>query len=252
MIRSLALLVLGGLLTASGVQAEDVPVPVGPAFPGPWRASLSYTVQRGDFGTDTTQTLGELDLGLRYRFASGAVQVNLPYVRLQSRDSTGQVVSTQGVGDASVGARIRLSDQQRGMPALSALGELKLPTADEANGLGTGEPDLTAGLGLDAFVTANAFWFSDLSYTLVGQPPGASLRDRWRLALGAGGYLPGGLVLTASLEQRTAAYDGATDARELLLGMAQGVTRGWQLALSKGLSDGAPDFGATAGLYATF
>ena len=83
------------------------------------------------------------------------------------QDPTGHDES--GVGDVRLGIRHRMWDEHRGQPAIGVLAEVKLPAADEDDGLGTGFID--AGFGAiasrevqDALVTG----FYRLDF--LGQP----------------------------------------------------------------------------------
>lgn len=216
------------------------------------QAGLAYTQERGDFGTTTTSTLRELAVALRYGFKRGNVRVTVPYLWVEDRDATGATTRAQGLGNVYVAGRVWLSEQRGQRPALSVIGEVKLPTASESAGLGSGYADFTAGLGLDAFVTRDAFWFADAAYTVIGHAANDPVLNPWRLTVGGGSYLPAQFVVSAALEQRGAVYAGDPVAREALLAVSQGSTRGWRLALSKGLTDGAPAVGITVGAFADF
>lgn len=256
--RPAALAVVLTLLLAllrPAVAADDARRPDAlPAAPAahPWRAGVSLTAAQGDYGTDVTQTLVALSALLGYRGARVEARVGVPYLWLSSEDATGATASTEGVGDTRLDARFLATHQRGAWPALSVLAALKLPTADEAEGLGTGETDVTAGAGLDAFLSRSVFWFLDADYTWIGDPPGLELRDSMRTAAGGGVYLGPTLVLSAALEHRGAIYPDEPDAQELSVALARLGTLGWQAALVAGLSDGAPDASATVGVTAAF
>lgn len=78
-----------------------------------------------------------------------------------------------GVGDLVVGARHRFADETARNPSFAVQGSLKLPTADEDDGLGTGELDV----GFAGIATRN---LGDLSLTgfyqldVLGDPAGGT------------------------------------------------------------------------------
>ncbi len=64
-----------------------------------------------------------------------------PYLMLM--DATGH--EENGVGDVRLGIRHRLWEESEGVPAIGVLAEVKLPVADEDQGLGTGFVDAAFG-----------------------------------------------------------------------------------------------------------
>jgi hypothetical protein len=208
---------------------------------------MVLTVEQGDFGTGTEQTLTELSASVTYRAGAGAVRATLPYLSLESAGTR-----VQGAGDVRLDGSWRLRTQQGLLPALRALAALKLPTADAQAGLGTGEADVALGLAADAFVSDDAYWFADVDYTWVGHDADYPLLHQWRLGAGGGLYLSGTLVLSATLDGRTPAYAGESAPLSLGLGLAGGERIVWQLAVRRGLSTAAADVGVALGLGVDF
>jgi len=152
-----------------------------------------------------------------------------------------------GFGDVRVKAAVRLLDAPRG-GRLSARAGVKLPTASDERGLGTGHLDGWAGLGwrregwttgVEAFVE----WRS------LGDPDGIPLEDG-----PAGGlflYWPIGRgELSVGTEAYTAAYAGDEAPWSAVTTAVVPAGRRAEAAfeLHAGLSETAPDLGLTFGL----
>ncbi len=152
-----------------------------------------------------------------------------------------------GLGDVRLqGARWIGHDSPVGRFSLRA--GVKLPTADEDHGLGTGRSDLWAGVGW-----RRQGWATDfeayLEWVKLGDPPGLVLKDGAAAGVlvdwprGRGG-------LKAGLEVVDAGIDG-DPARVRAIGEAYGTMgkrSGWGMEISAGLTDSAPDFGLAVAL----
>ncbi len=119
------------------------------------RPDMAATPQRPSFSTNTATTcVGclELEAGValdEHRLDSPlllkvGVRENLeffagwsPIVRLSNGDSE------SGIGDVVLGTRVRFHDGDDQRPALAGQVAIKLPTADEADGIGSGETDIS-------------------------------------------------------------------------------------------------------------
>lgn len=152
-----------------------------------------------------------------------------------------------GLGDARMTAAVRVGhDRPSGIWSLH--GGVKLPTADESEGLGTGEADGWLGVtwlreGWHADVEAWAEWCA------LGDPPGYDLEDG-----PAGGLLvrwPVGRVeLAAGADAGTAVYTGLPSRRSAVLLVRGGAGRRsvWEVEARAGLSDASPDLGVAVSL----
>jgi len=63
--------------------------------------------------------------------------------------------------------------------------KVKFPTADKDRGLGTGEFDETLGVDVSKRLIDALFGFLTLSYTFIGDPPGADFRNSFGWSVGA-------------------------------------------------------------------
>jgi hypothetical protein len=74
-----------------------------------------------------------------------------------------------GFGDTQLKLKYRLVDEKEWLPALTVAGKLKIPTASDKKGLGTGEADF----GINAIATKNItkrlVLHANLGYTFIGE-----------------------------------------------------------------------------------
>ena len=176
-----------------------------------------------------------------------------PYRRVDRR-LTGQRDDGEGIGDLTLGSRHRFWVGSEGQAGAAQV-RVKLPTADEDDGLGTGEIDFfLAGIyshPVDDRLLTNAF----LELGVVGDPDGGADRQN-ALALSA----------TYALEGRTSIFSEVaqihhTDGPDPLfttIGFAYALFPGTALdfGVAVGLNDDAPDavlqFGVTTNVGHVF
>ena len=217
---------------------------------------------QGDFGTSDTTHSFFLPVTLRYlgdRFDVGMTG-SLIYLDTASRvvvvdglptpAERQRRTSDTGFGDLIFRGRYYAFDDpgvESPLPAVAPFLKIKAPTADESKGLGTGEWDVAFGVEVDKRFR-EFFLLGDASYTVVGDPPGQSFRNRPAASIGIGRYVQPDLAVIALLDWRRSLVRGRDDALELV-GLVQ-------LRLSPtlivtpnafvGLTDGSPDFGLGA------
>lgn len=136
--------------------------------------------------------------------------------------------------------------------ALDGTARVKLPTADEDDGLGTGETDL--GFQVDAYVTRDRLTpFLGIGYTFFGDPAGLQLDDAMNYSVGATYRLDARDSVGGSLDGRERVSPGSAEQRELVAYWTRRFSGPWraQFYFLLGLADGSPDhgLGATA-IYA--
>jgi len=210
---------------------------------------LSAGFKTGDFGTPTRSDLLYFAptfgyVALRYDYS-----VTVPYLSLTA-PTAGQSTTQSGVGDvvARGGRELAAGTSWSLYGALA----VKLPTADEARGLGTGETDLGAfaTLGRDFGSTR----LSLLAGTIkTGDPPGQALSDLRLYGIGLAGWA-GATRLYGSIEGRTATVPGAHNPLEVNVGAVHRLSARYWLksAAFTGLNDGGPRYGASLGFVYWF
>ena len=126
------------------------------------------------------------------------------------------------LGDLWLGAKVNLTSQYRQAPAaLGIRGLVKLPTADEDEGAGTGKPDFA----VDAIVSSEINRRVELSafggFIVRGDPEGFDLLNGFRWGVGVGTPSRRALRLTAELHGEVYGGDAVTIEGPRILG---GVT----------------------------
>lgn len=242
-----------------GEQSPAIrPAPRGPAM----ELSTGLEHQEGDYGTG--ERIETLSVPTSLRIGVGQVQFSatLPYLRI---DAPGNVVGgggtgflglpiivdptqpaarerREGIGDLRLGAAYTVPSAAVG---LTFTGQLKVPTASERKGLGTGEFDYAVGAELSKTL-GRVTPFVGVGYTMPGDPEGFDLRNS--LSARAG--------LAAQMGPRVrghVAYGYAQslsplfpDEQQISTGLNAGISDRLSLGIygNAGLSEGAPDIGA--------
>lgn len=158
---------------------------------------------------------------------------------------SGATVTESGLGDV-VGAftfyELYVSDQANFI--VDATGKIKFGTADEAQGLGTGENDYTVQLDAYRFFERLSLQGS-AGYRLRGNPPGADLNNVFLASVG-GAYLASENALVGMyFDYRESSIGGADDIQELSGFASFRLGRAWRMELYAftGLTDSSTDFG---------
>lgn len=258
------MLALVCIFTAARAGAEP---PQGAAV---WKFSSSLNYDTGKYGTPDRTNSVYIPFTLKRYFHEGDLSVTVPYLR---QSSAGQVTwvggkpmrvdkapraptasSESGLGDIMLRGTYELMREGPGAFDLGLAGRIKLPTADEDKGLGTGELD--GGAGLEFAKELNAGWtlLADAYYTVIGDPAGVDFNNQLALDLGFYRTLKENLGLTVLYETQSAISDGGTDPRSLSGTLSYGASAGLQFSggLTLGLSDGSPDAGVSAGFSRKF
>jgi hypothetical protein len=158
---------------------------------------------------------------------------------------SGATVTESGLGDV-VGALtiydLYVSDSANFV--IDATGKIKVGTADETKGLGTGENDFT--LQLDAYRFFNRLSLQgSAGYRLRGEPPGVDLNDVFLASVG-GAYLASDNALVGMyFDYRESAISGSDDIQEVSGFASFRLSRAWRMELYAftGLTDSSTDFG---------
>ena len=228
------------------------------------KAGISY--EQGDYGTGDESRAIYAPLTFKYLGERFDVGLTVPWLYLESEEGVTQVdgdvtrgrgrgqgrrgrerdVSAAGLGDISLKGRWFLLDDQPAswIPALTPFARIKFPTADEDRNLGTGEADFGFGVEFDKQF-GRTFVFGDVSYTVIGDPPGEDFRNRPGVSLGVGYDVTPTLTASAQIDWRRALVSGSDDPVDLIATLAIRLSRTVSIipSLVIGLTNGSPDFG---------
>lgn len=212
---------------------------------------MSGGYKTGDFGTTTKSELYYLSPVLGYVTPRYDASVTVPYLSL-SNATGGTTTTERGLGDVVVrGGRVLISEGDGGFSLHGALA-VKLPTADQDKGLGTGETDYGAFFSVhqrfDA-IKVSAF----TGYIKVGDPPSVNYDDIYLYGIGLA-RLFSSTELYASFEGRRATVPGAEDPREVNVGFFHVLNAYYAVKGSTfvGLNNGGPDSGLSIGIVKWF
>lgn len=232
------------VLVALGLAMVPSPTP---AADGQVYVALDGGILSGDFGTPVRNTLYSIVPTLGYMAKDYDLSVTVPYVSL-TQSAAGQSVTESGLGDIVARAGyVLIREGDRGV-SLNGAVSVKLPTADEAKGLGTGKADIGATLLLgERFGPVRLDLLG--GYIKVGDPAGQDYNDVYLYGVGVSGTT-GGTGLYASLEGRRALVVGADNPLEAHIGFFhlfshRTAIRGSAFA---GLNDGGPAYGVSFGV----
>jgi len=225
--------------------------PVASAAGGRSYFELSAGGMSGDFGTPTTYRLYSLSPTLGYVAPAYDLSVTVPYLVLTS-EIAGESQAERGIGDVLLrGGAVLLQETSFGL-SLGGGAAVKLPTADENKGLGTGEADYAASASLqqrlrEYRVTVLA------GYLLTGDPAGIEYQDGLFYGVGLARSFTA-TTLYAALEGRRAALAGFDNPQEVSVGFFHLFNADYAVKghVFVGLNDGGPDRGGSLGLVRWF
>jgi len=237
------------ILTIPAVQAEDDPQ---------LNFSVGYDYSTGSYGNRSDTDIHYIPFSLSYKAFPWNLKLTVPYIRITGPGGVvggvdgGVVIGTgsnkrmteQGIGDAVISTSYALDALWNSGPFVDLTGKIKLATADEDKGLGTGENDYS--LQIDVANTYEQITpFATLGYKIMGDPSGIELDDIWFASVGFDYKISSSLNSGVSLDFREAAFSGSEDPKE-------GVGYlNWKLSNNLsvmsyavvGFSDGSPDAG---------
>lgn len=256
----------------------------GPEDQGPkpsWQVGGSAFFSSGKYGTDTRTDTLYVPLSLRRLFDDGDLTLVIPYVTVTSNCGVTVVsgepirtgglcprtpstpsgtfpsrVTASGLGDVLLIGRYYLYTEREGglLPSILVSGRIKAPTADSDRGLGTGEWDEGAGLGLTKLLTDKLVGLADVGYTIIGKPEGVNLRNQWSYDVGLGYYFAPTLLGSVYYEEARALVSGLQNPRDIFAGLTWRLAQDFRLnaGVEKGLTSGAPEYGFSVGASLRF
>ncbi|MDH3703005.1 MAG: transporter [Alphaproteobacteria bacterium] len=218
---------------------------------------VDYTT--GDYGTGSNTDILFIPFTGKYEHGPWVVGMTIPYIHI---DGDGSVVGgTDGspiVGDESGGGRTVKSGlgdivalltysilpKKKTLPLVELTGKIKFPTANENDGLGTGEFDYSVQVDISQKF-GKITPFGTLGYRFVGEPSGTNLNDIFFLSLGGSYALQEKWSAGLIFDYRQSTSDAADDPAELTPFVVWKVHKDWSLNTYGliGLTDGSADYG---------
>jgi hypothetical protein len=239
----------------SAVRAEGLTLATGFDY-----TSGKYT------GTEDTQIL-YVPFIAKYETGPWALRATVPYLRI---DGPGNVIGAgadrvtvpgantarrteSGLGDVVLSAFYNVLNERRSAIGLDLGAKVKLGTADENKGLGTGETDWS--LQADLFKPlGKATLFGSLGHRWYGDPPGINLKNVFYGSVGGAYRMSADTSAGLAYDYRPAITDGGGEISELTAFVTRRLSREWKVQpyLVLGFGRASPDWGAGAQLAYSF
>lgn len=242
------------------------------AVPAPaqdWEFGSSALFESGKYGGTRRVASVYVPLTLKRTFANSDLSLAVPFTRQSSVGPVTRVGgrmarvappgaaasrgAQSGPGDLIARGTYLIKRDGPGSFGFALGGRLKLPTADEKKGLGTGQLDQGAGFEFSKELNPRWTLLADGWYTIVGDPKGLDFNNQLDLSVGFRKPLEGGLDLLVRYETYSALVDGNSDPRDLRAELARtaGGLR-YSAALALGMSKGSPVYVLGAGCSSKF
>jgi hypothetical protein len=218
--------------------------------------------EEGDYGTSDSTSLWRIPLSISYRKTNFSLFASVPLLFASSEGdiiissrpnhgSSGMSSSTvrnkdeivSGIGDLVLSGSYYLSPDARKEIEYRLTAVYKFGTADVDKGFGTGEDDVSLEAGLVKNIDEYAL-SGTLGYEISGDTPDFTYHDVFYGTAGLTKQLAGSKQVGSYLYFSQALTDASKEPLELsfFYYTPTAKTRSLYLFLSKGLSDGSPDF----------
>jgi len=237
------------------------------AAPGRFTLRMGVGYDQGDFGTaeisrayyapfSLRYTLSRFDVGISSAFAridtAGGIRL-IDGVPTPTNSASGPLLES-GLGDTTIRSRYFMmidAGRDTARPSITPFVKVKIPTADEQRGLGTGKTDYGFGVEVDKEL-GPVFLFGDAGYTVVGKIPALNFRNRPTASIGVGKQLSENVTVSSLLDWRRSIIAGNTNPAELVGVLSYRASPRVTVTPNAflGLTDGSSDFGA--GLQMSF
>lgn len=159
-------------------------------------------------------------------------------------------ISSSGIGDIRMAVSGKLAGGGAKLTRLDAELEVKIPTADEQKGLGTGKTDYRLGLaGEYGFWSATGF--AELGWNILGDPEGYELDDVLDACIGVESEplgVGGRVILAGWLDGNDETVEGAGRRISAGIGLRTTGALRWDIRLGSGLGGSSEDLRVSVGL----
>lgn len=245
----LAVIAAAGAFTVSGAPQAAAQVRVG--------TGVEYTT--GKYGGTQSTDMLYVPFTAKYESGLWTFKATVPYIvisgsanvvgagaeRITLPDGDDDERRTEaGLGDVVASAFYTLLDERTASIGMDLGAKVKLATADEAKGLGTGETDYS--LQADFFKPLGAATaFGSLGYRWYGDPPGINLRDVPYGAIGASYRVSAQTSVGVAYDYRARITQAGSPISEASAFWSLRMSPQWRLQVYGiiGFSDASPDAG---------
>jgi hypothetical protein len=244
--RSLAAAVGGFLLAGSAAAQTSVGV------------GVEYTT--GNFGAPQSTETVYVPLVVKHETGKWIFKGTIPYLRITGPGNVigggpdrvvvpgvdNAVRTETGLGDIILSGFYNIKDERSGGLGVDLGAKVKLPTADEQKGLGTGETDYAFQADLFMPLAGATSLFGSIGYRIYGDPPGTTLRNVPYGSIGASHRLSGESSIGVAYDYRPWIISGGSPISEMTAFWSKRMTPEWKVQIYgvAGFSDASPDAGA--------
>jgi hypothetical protein len=232
------------MLVALGAQAQD----------GELRLGGGFHYSEGDYGSTIDTRITTLEATARYETGRMIYRASVPWLTVKGDTGVipgiGEVSgapvrtgSASGLGDIVLSAAYSAYYNSATTLGVDLTGKLKLPTADESEGLGTGEPDFA--FLVDFYRSFDRVTgFGGIGYHIMGDSAQFPLENAWSANVGATYRLDARDTVGAMLDGRQRVIEGGSRTRELMGFWTRRLEGPWRSQVYGliGLADGSPDW----------
>jgi hypothetical protein len=156
----------------------------------------------------------------------------------------GQKVTHSGLGDIILRGRYYVVEETEYVPLIAVTARMKLPTASESKGLGTGAFDHGYGVELSKLFGGKWIGFLDGGYNFIGDPDGRELRNQYWFDVGGGYYFTKRFLVSAYYEEYRSLVADLANIRDFFFAFNFKASDAWRFngGVAVGLSNSAPDY----------
>lgn len=218
---------------------------------------LDYT--SGKYGSSEKTDILYVPFYARYETGRALFRVTVPYVRITGPGNVlgagadrvtlpgraGPRRTESGLGDIVASAFYSVLSERSAAIGLDLGVKVKLGTADETKGLGTGENDYSLQADLFKPLGGGYTLFGSLGHRWYGDPPGINLKNVFYGSLGASYRFSAERSAGVVYDYRPAIISGGGEISELTAYLSQRLSREWKLQpyALLGFGRASPDYG---------
>jgi hypothetical protein len=161
----------------------------------------------------------------------------------------GQKETHSGLGDIIVRGRYYAIEEKDYVPLIAVTARVKIPTASESKGLGTGALDHGYGVELSKMLGDKWIAFLDGGYNFIGNPEGRDLQNQYWVDVGGGHYLTKSLLVSVYYEEYRSLVADRVNIRDVFFAFNYKASEAWRFngGVTVGVSNSAPDYGVSLG-----
>lgn len=245
--------------STQGKPAEGQRSPFGTqGVPGlTFGTGFDYT--SGKYGSSETTDILYIPFYARYETGRAIFRLTVPYIRITGPGNvvgsgTDRVIlpgpggprrTESGLGDIVASGFYNVISERTSVIGLDLGAKVKLGTADEAKGLGTGENDYSLQADFFKPLSGGYTLFGSLGHRWYGNPPGIEFKNVFYGSLGASYRFSAERSAGLAYDYRPEIIPGGGEISELTAYVSQRLSREWKLQpyAVLGFGRASPDYG---------